>query len=192
MMLDNEAPNKHIIFSDNLDYGMEFARKFVDAPDLVKPDKNVKRKKAWTKRMQMNLHNNEAGRQVVDKLMRNQCRCHGISGSCELKTCWRTMPSFNEIGDMLKQKYHQAVQVPIKTPKRLRRKSKGKRLKVDKGDLVHIHRSPNYCVPDLQKGIPGTSGRVCNKTSQGPDSCDLLCCGRGYNTQVLVLGGEID
>ncbi|XP_066995043.2 protein Wnt-16 [Anabrus simplex] len=172
--------------SDNLKYGVEFARKFVDAPDLVKPDPTSKRKKARNKRMQMNLHNNEAGRQVVTKLMRTQCRCHGISGSCELKTCWKTMPSFNEIGDMLKLKYHQAVQVPTKTPKRQRRKSKGKRpVQVAKEDLVHIHKSPNYCVPDLEKGIPGTSGRVCNKTSHGPDSCDLLCCGRGYNTQVM-------
>jgi len=78
-------------------------------------------------------------------------------------------------------------QVAPKVRKRLRRKSKSKtkrRLPVGKGDLVHIHKSPNYCVHDPQKGIPGTSGRICNKTSHGSDSCDLLCCGRGYNTQV--------
>ncbi|KAG8226718.1 hypothetical protein J437_LFUL005535 [Ladona fulva] len=76
--------------------------------------------------------------------------------------------------------------VASKNKKRLRRISKNKkRLPVNKGDLVHIHKSPNYCVEDSQKGIPGTSGRICNKTSNGPDSCDLLCCGRGYNTQVM-------
>jgi wingless-type MMTV integration site family protein 16 len=53
-----------------------------------------------------------------------------------------------------------------------------------KTDLIHIHKSPNYCVEDPKKGILGTSGRVCNKNSTGSDSCDLLCCGRGYNTQV--------
>ena len=53
-----------------------------------------------------------------------------------------------------------------------------------KGELVHIHKSPNYCVYDFKKGIAGTSGRLCNKTSTDSDSCDLLCCGRGYNTQV--------
>lgn len=74
-----------------------------------------------------------------------------------------------------------------KTRKRLRRKSKAKlRLKAGKGDLVHIHKSPNYCVQNPAEDIPGTSGRVCNKTSHGPDSCDLLCCGRGYNTQVKL------
>ena len=55
---------------------------------------------------------------------------------------------------------------------------------LSKQDLVHIHKSPNYCVEDAKKGILGTSGRACNKNSTGSDSCDLLCCGRGYNTQV--------
>lgn len=44
-------------------------------------------------------------------LMKMHCRCHGVSGSCELKTCWKFMPSFNEIGNVLKQKYGKAVLV---------------------------------------------------------------------------------
>ncbi|XP_046985609.1 protein Wnt-16-like isoform X2 [Schistocerca americana] len=171
--------------SDNLQFGLNFARRFVDAAEKVKPP-TTKNKRAWSIRTKMNLHNNEAGRQIVASLMRMQCRCHGVSGSCELKTCWKTMPSFSEIGDALKRKYHQAVQVATKTRKRLRRKSKTKQgLPVSKGDLVHIHKSPNYCVHNPAEDIPGTSGRICNKTSHGPDSCDLLCCGRGYNTQVI-------
>lgn len=55
---------------------------------------------------------------------------------------------------------------------------------LSKGDLVHIHKSPDYCVTDPARGIAGTSGRACNKTGGGAQSCDLLCCGRGYNTQV--------
>lgn len=47
-------------------------------------------------------------------LMKMHCRCHGVSGSCELKTCWKFMPSFNEIGNILKQKYGNAVLVNIK------------------------------------------------------------------------------
>jgi wnt family len=79
-------------------------------------------------------------------------------------------------------------QETINTKKQLLQlKSKTKRrAPLKKGDLVHIHKSPNYCVEDPVKGIPGTAGRVCNKSSTGPDSCDLLCCGRGYNTQVRL------
>lgn len=44
-------------------------------------------------------------------LMKMHCRCHGVSGSCELKTCWKFMPSFGEIGNVLKQKYGKAILV---------------------------------------------------------------------------------
>lgn len=31
-------------------------------------------------------------------------------------------------------------------------------------------------------GSLGTAGRVCNLTSRGMDSCEVMCCGRGYDT----------
>lgn len=53
--------NTELVFlccSDNLKFGVQFSRKFVDAPERSKTweNKNV--------RNLMNLHNNEAGRQV--------------------------------------------------------------------------------------------------------------------------------
>ena len=54
----------YLYFSDNLNFGVQFARKFVDAPEKVKPSAETKNKKAWSVRTKMNLHNNEAGRQV--------------------------------------------------------------------------------------------------------------------------------
>ena len=52
--------------------------------------------------------------------------------------------------------------------------------------LVYIHESLNYCDGDRKRLIPSTTGRRCSKDSAKGDSCDVLCCGRGYNTQVSV------
>lgn len=54
-------------------------------------------------------------------------------------------------------------------------------------DLVYTDDSPNYCVKNDTIGILGTEGRVCNRTSQDLDGCNLLCCGRGYNTMKTVI-----
>lgn len=144
--------------SDNLHYGLQFSRKFVDAPEKTKPNSgDPKARKQFAVRARMNLHNNEAGRQVgaavptpscpsaalesevylflccmppqvVSSLLRMHCRCHGVSGSCELKTCWRTLPAFSEVGDLLKRKYRQAVQITAsRGRRRMRRKSKNPR-----------------------------------------------------------------
>ncbi|CAG0909381.1 unnamed protein product [Cyprideis torosa] len=36
-------------------------------------------------------------------------------------------------------------------------------------------------------GHPGIGGRECNRTSRGADSCDTLCCGRGYDTSPVLV-----
>lgn len=123
--------------------------------------------------------------QVVQSLVTNQCRCHGVSGSCAIKTCWETVPNFAKVGDHLKVKYKAAVQVVYNRKKRRIRRKEQKRLKITKDTLVYIDRSPDYCNPNPALGILGTSGRVCNKTSTGTDRCSMLCCGSGYNTQVV-------
>ncbi|XP_076357527.1 protein Wnt-7b-like [Tachypleus tridentatus] len=182
--------------SDNVRYGISFARLFVDATEKTphktaaedssqsENDKKRKRKRRMQHlKAMMNLHNNHVGRLAVSKHMQLKCRCHGVSGSCELKTCWRKLPSFHEVGRHLKQKYEESVRVR-KGRRKLRRRDK-RRPKVRKHDLVHINRSPNFCLQDRKNGILGTTGRQCNKTSKNADGCDLLCCGRGYNTQLI-------
>ncbi|XP_076186300.1 protein Wnt-16 [Aptenodytes patagonicus] len=166
--------------SDDIHYGMSFSRKFLDVPI-----KNVTGK-SGSGLAAMNLHNNEAGRQAVAKLMSVDCRCHGVSGSCAVKTCWKTMSSFEKIGRFLKDKYENSIQISDRLKKKLRRKEKSQRkIPIGKEDLLYVNKSPNYCVEDQKLGIPGTQGRECNRTSEGPDGCNLLCCGRGYNTHVV-------
>ncbi len=120
--------------------------------------------------------------------MRLECKCHGVSGSCTTKTCWTTLPKFRQLGYILKEKYNHAVHVE---PVRASRNKRPTFLKVKKPysyrkpmdmDLVYIEKSPNYCEADPVTGSMGTQGRICNKTAQQPNGCDLMCCGRGYNT----------
>ena len=52
-------------------------------------------------------------------------------------------------------------------------------------EMVYLDVSPNYCDRDMSLGSLGTTDRYCNRTARGIDGCDLLCCGRGYNTHQI-------
>lgn len=53
---------------------------------------------------------------MVKTLLRTECKCHGVSGSCTVRTCWRTLPSFRQVGDALMKKYYRARPVVAVTP----------------------------------------------------------------------------
>ncbi|XP_023273731.1 protein Wnt-5b isoform X2 [Seriola lalandi dorsalis] len=162
---------------DNVHYGYRFAREFVDARER---EKNYPRGSPEHARTLMNVQNNEAGRQAVYNLANVACKCHGVSGSCSLKTCWLQLADFRRVGEFLKEKYDSAAAMRIGR--------KGKLELVDKRfntptpeDLVYIDPSPDYCLRNETTGSLGTQGRLCNKTSEGMDGCELMCCGRGYD-----------
>lgn len=48
-------------------------------------------------------------------------------------------------------------------------------------ELIYLDNPPNFCRKN--KYGPGTQGRYCEKRR----NCDVLCCGRGYDTLVAVL-----
>ncbi|MGH0149546.1 UNVERIFIED_CONTAM: hypothetical protein FKN15_024299 [Acipenser sinensis] len=210
--------------SDNVNYGIRFAKAFVDA----------KEKKVKDARALMNLHNNKCGRIAVKRFMKLECKCHGVSGSCTLRTCWLAMSDFRKTGDFLWKKYSGAIQVTMNQDgtgftvanKNFRKPTKNDLVyfenspdyclmdkaagslgtaggaiqvtmnqdgtgftvanknfrKPTKNDLVYFENSPDYCLMDKAAGSLGTAGRVCSKTSRGMDGCDVMCCGRGYDT----------
>ncbi|XP_065341058.1 protein Wnt-5a-like isoform X1 [Cloeon dipterum] len=173
---------------DNLEYGYKFTQGFVDVREREKTHKRGSREQG---RQLMNLHNNEAGRRAVIKKTKVTCKCHGVSGSCSLITCWHQIAPFREIGDYLKDKYDGATEVRVN--KRGRLQIKDPRFNMPTAnDLLYLSESPNYCVKNLALGSMGTYGRPCNRTSHGLDGCNLLCCGRGYNTQKTTIRERCD
>nr|WCP86890.1 WNT 5b-1 [Cyprinus carpio] len=162
---------------DNVNYGYRFAREFVDARER---EKNYPRGSVEHARTLMNLQNNEAGRMAVYNLANVACKCHGVSGSCSLKTCWLQLADFRRVGEFLKEKYDSAAAMRINRRGKLELVN-NRFNPPTSDDLVYIDPSPDYCLRNETTGSLGTQGRLCNKTSEGMDGCELMCCGRGYD-----------
>ncbi|XP_015906154.1 protein Wnt-1 [Parasteatoda tepidariorum] len=163
--------------SDNIEFGSKFTKQFVGAAERGKD-----------LRFTMNLHNNEAGRTHVAAGMRRQCKCHGMSGSCTVQTCWMQLPPFRAVGDGLKDRFDGASRVLVTNRGNVRRRALFKPYHPEhkppsKKDLVYFENSPDFCFPDSNLGHRGTLGRICNASSIGVDGCDLMCCGRGHKAE---------
>nr|AAS18255.1 WNT8 [Heliocidaris erythrogramma] len=115
----------------------------------------------------MNLHNNEAGRKTVKQTLQRSCKCHGVSGSCSLQTCWNHVGNFRVVGDEIKRKYFKAVRVDFVSGKLIDGNRPEDRPRavmtasLNRRDLVFLDQSPDYCRANLTIGITGTAGREC-------------------------------
>ncbi|XP_062473116.1 protein Wnt-4-like [Pezoporus occidentalis] len=146
--------------SDNLSYGVTSSQAFVDNPERSRG--------ASSSRTLMNLHTDEAGRKALLAHMKVQCKCHGV---CEVHTCWKVMPPFRKVGNILKEKFEGATEV---YPKRVGSHKllvpKSSRFKpYTAHDLVYLLASPDFCDRGPLCGVFGTSGRQCNRTSAAMD-----------------------
>ncbi|VVC99385.1 unnamed protein product [Leptidea sinapis] len=116
-------------------YGEIYSRDFIDAKEDKDADEGI-----------MNLHNNEAGRRRV-------CKCHGMSGSCSVRVCWRRLPQLRLVGDALATRYEGASHVKVVDRKRGKNIRKLRPIHADmkkpnKTDLVYLEDSPDYCEPN--------------------------------------------
>ena len=122
--------------------------------------------------------------QAIKSTMIMLCKCHGVSGSCSVKICWRSMAPFRKIGEKLREQFDGASKLRMnKRRTKLIPVNKAFK-KPSKKDLVYMEESPDYCRYNPSLGILGTVGRECNRTSYGLEGCTLMCCGRGYHTIV--------
>lgn len=117
------------------------------------------------------------GMDAVSEQMREVCKCHGFSGSCTTKTCWKRLGPFNSAMGLLKKQYHHAVKKKVLnyTSKRAITPKVRKKIRLDRKSLVYLQKSPNLCGT--------TSGRICKDKV----NCATLCCGQGYRKMEIVV-----
>lgn len=114
--------------------------------------------------------------------MKIRCKCHGLSGSCQLRTCWKSAPEFHVVGKELMRLFRQAIlvdqsnlassQLIINSNQFGQRKAKynnsynSKKFnneqilnenQPDEKSLFYYQRSPNFCEADSSFDIPGNN-----------------------------------
>ncbi|XP_053663392.1 protein Wnt-4 [Anopheles marshallii] len=150
--------------SDNLKHGKRVARNFLE----LQP-------KNGDPVAEMLRHDSEVGISAITSAMTDRCKCHGVSGSCSMKTCWRRLGDFNTTAALLRTKYHLAIRkIPVNNKTSRRSAPRDFRPRETIYDqLYYFETSPTFCSV--------TRGRRCLH----PDNCATLCCGRGYTTKVI-------
>ncbi|XP_028810299.1 protein Wnt-6-like [Denticeps clupeoides] len=162
---------------DDVGFGYEVSRQAT----------NLRRSGHSDIRTLINLHNNEAGRLAVLSFMRVDCKCHGLSGSCSLRSCWRKMPPFRETGDWLLQRYQVALQVMGTNDGKSIVPVRAVAPPPNLHDLIYSAESPDFCLASVKLGSEGTQNRVCDSSDKGFGGCEWLCCGRGHRKYMIIL-----
>lgn len=123
--------------------------------------------------------------------MKRICRCHGMSESCSVQTCWTQLSDFREIGNYLKIKHGQAQKLDV-DKKRMRAGNSADNRgaivdafgSIAQTELIYMEDSPDYCRKNASLGLYGTEGRECVQHGEGLTqwerrSCRRLCheCG---------------
>ncbi|XP_072051585.1 protein Wnt-8b-like [Amphiura filiformis] len=158
--------------SDNVNFGERLSKNFIDELETGDDARAV-----------ANLHNNEVGRKVVRKNMQRRCKCHGVSGSCSVQTCWDQLADFRVIGSILKKKYLDAVRVNYVRGQLINGKVASRTVEgensedstlLKKTNLVYLEKSPDYCDANSTIGTRGTEGRECLRSPKDDASVDEL------------------
>ncbi|XP_063072873.1 protein Wnt-9b [Engraulis encrasicolus] len=88
------------VCGDNLKYSTKFLKKFLGQKRVNKD-----------LRAHIDFHNINVGVRAVKSGLKTTCKCHGVSGSCAVRTCWKQLSPFHDTGRLLKYRYDTAVRV---------------------------------------------------------------------------------
>ncbi|KAK8767777.1 hypothetical protein V5799_005442 [Amblyomma americanum] len=183
---------------DNYPFAAKFARRLLS--------RDSRKRRPRTLRTPVDAHNIAVGIRTLRRGIRPVCKCHGVSGSCSARTCWREVAPFPELAVRLKRKYANAVKAEIENkpgfaatdvlvkPRKVLAGTLGttqrpkwlaavtaelRRLGRDK--LVFLEESPSFCEPNVL--TPGMEGRRCRDQQH----CSEVCCDRGHRNFTLVV-----
>ncbi|KAB7494596.1 Protein Wnt-4, partial [Armadillidium nasatum] len=167
---------------DNTKFGARFSRTFLDVREKAKDILSF-----------THLYNNEVG--LVRRNRKVHCKCHGMSGSCEIRTCWKAVPSFRHVGSLLVEKLDKAKFASHEVfgnsaDKLTSFKPIRKEISLN-SPLLYAEQSPTFCHADRRLGVLGTLGRTCNRTGKGQDSCETLLLWQGLQRRTKKVYKEM-
>lgn len=99
--------------------------------------------------------------QALRASLEMKCKCHGVSGSCSIRTCWKGLQELRDVATDLKTRYLSATKVvhrPMGTRKHLVPKDLDIR-PVKDSELVYLQSSPDFCMKNEKVGSHGTQDR---------------------------------
>jgi len=124
--------------------------------------------------------------QLAAESLSTACKCHGVSGSCSMRTCWKSLADLRSVAVTLLDRYTFAVEVAYRRVKR-RKSTKSidtaaaqtttptnqvnsppakrlvpvlhRRRTLNDTDIIYYTMSPDYCLPDPSLGSIGTKDR---------------------------------
>ncbi|CAF2042617.1 unnamed protein product [Rotaria magnacalcarata] len=119
----------------------------------------------------INQANKEVGRQIVKNMMKKECHCHGVSGSCELQICRLRPAQLTDISSEIYTNIYKKARYiePIDYMNF-----------ENNNQLFYARKSINYCRPNAFIDYQSAQkGRECSSK----EVCEQVCCNKGYEMQ---------
>lgn len=167
--------NETLIFDkcgENVDWAQRYIEAFTKSPyqDLPVNDTGAL----------IDIHNIEVGKKAMSKTYQF-CKCHGISGTCSVQTCYEKLPDISEVSESLYFKYGGAVKV-VQSDGELKRDRtiNANADEIENTDLAYYDNTPDLCKNATEEGVQGTAHRECLLDQGAVGSCESLCCGNGH------------